>query len=63
MVYDSSLVWFSTFRIIEVFRTRNRQKYISFKTFFDPEVAFNQKQTWYPWPYQEIITLEEAITH
>ena len=35
-------------------------KYISFKTFFDPEVAFNQKQTWYPWPYQEIITLEEA---
>ena len=31
-----------------------------FKTFFDPEVAFNQKQTWYPWPYQEIITLEEA---
>ena len=25
-------------------------KYISFKTFFDPEVAFNQKQTWYPWP-------------
>ena len=35
-------------------------KYISFKTFFDPKVAFNQKQTWYPWPYQEIITLEEA---
>ncbi len=35
-------------------------KYVSFKTFFEPEVAFNQKQTWYPWPYQEIITLEEA---
>ena len=30
------------------------------KTFFDPGIAPNQRQSWYPWPYTEVITLEEA---
>ena len=35
-------------------------KYVAFKSFFDPNTAKNQKQSWYPWPYTEIITMEEA---
>ncbi len=47
-------------KLLKVLQPENDIKYISFKTFFDPKIAFNQKQKWYPWPYQEIITLEEA---
>ncbi len=51
---------FQLSELIKFLEPETDMKYISFKTFFDPEVAFNQKQTWYPWPYEEIITLEEA---
>ena len=51
---------FQLSELLKFLEPETEMKYISFKTFFDPEVAFNQKQTWYPWPYQEIITLEEA---
>ena len=51
---------FQLSELIKFLEPETDMKYISFKTFFDPEVAFNQKQTWYPWPYQEVITLEEA---
>ena len=30
------------------------------ETFFDPNVARGQRQGWYPWPYVEGLTLEEA---
>jgi len=30
------------------------------ETFRDPEMASGQKQNWYPWPYVECLTLEEA---
>ena len=51
---------FQLSELIKFLQPETDMKYICFKTFFDPEVAFNQKQSWYPWPYQEIITLEEA---
>ena len=35
-------------------------KYLRMETFFDPEVAPGQKQSWYPWPYVEGLTLAEA---
>ncbi|MBY0611861.1 MAG: protein-methionine-sulfoxide reductase catalytic subunit MsrP [Beijerinckiaceae bacterium] len=35
-------------------------KYVQMQTFLDPSVAFAQKQTWYPWPYTEGLTIEEA---
>src|SRR5690606_33661859 len=28
-------------------------KYLRMQTFHDPEMAFGQKQPWYPWPYVE----------
>ncbi len=35
-------------------------KYIVMQTFQDPKVAPGQKQTWYPWPYTEGLTMAEA---
>jgi sulfoxide reductase catalytic subunit YedY len=35
-------------------------KYVKLQTFLNPKVASGQKQTWYPWPYVEGLTMEEA---
>ncbi len=35
-------------------------KYVRFETFHDPEIARGQRQHWYPWPYIEGVTIEEA---
>lgn len=35
-------------------------KYVEMQTFMDPSVAPGQKQVWYPWPYREGLTIEEA---
>jgi len=35
-------------------------KYIRFETFMDPKMAPGQRQTWYPWPYTEGVTMAEA---
>ncbi|MEL6574393.1 MAG: protein-methionine-sulfoxide reductase catalytic subunit MsrP [Pseudomonadota bacterium] len=35
-------------------------KYVRFETFMDPDMARGQRQHWYPWPYTEAVTIEEA---
>lgn len=35
-------------------------RYLRMETFLDPEVAPGQRQSWYPWPYVEGLTIEEA---
>ena len=35
-------------------------KYVEMKTFNDPKMAPAQKQSWYPWPYTEGLTVAEA---
>ena len=35
-------------------------KYVRFETFLDPKTARGQRQDWYPWPYTEGVTIEEA---
>ena len=35
-------------------------KYVRFETFFDTDTAPEQKASWYPWPYTEGLTIEEA---
>jgi len=35
-------------------------KYVVMKTFHDAKVAPGQRQFWYPWPYTEGLTIEEA---
>ncbi len=36
-------------------------KYIRMETFHNPDVATGQKQTWYPWPYVEGVSMAEAM--
>ena len=45
---------------IEYAKPTNDARYIVMKTFMNPEVAPDQRQIWYPWPYTEGLTLEEA---
>lgn len=35
-------------------------KYLRFETFLNPDIARGQRQHWYPWPYVEGVTIEEA---
>ncbi len=35
-------------------------RYVRFETFHDPDIARGQRQFWYPWPYVEGLTIEEA---
>ena len=36
-------------------------KYVVMETFNDKKMAPGQRQVWYPWPYLEAITIEEAV--
>ncbi|RFB81398.1 protein-methionine-sulfoxide reductase catalytic subunit MsrP [Methylovirgula sp. 4M-Z18] len=36
-------------------------KYVRFETFLDAKMAPTQRQTWYPWPYVEGLTMAEAM--
>ncbi|EEA95950.1 protein-methionine-sulfoxide reductase catalytic subunit MsrP [Pseudovibrio sp. JE062] len=40
---------------------QNGAKYIRFETFEDSDVASGQRQFWYPWPYVEGVTMDEAM--
>jgi methionine sulfoxide reductase catalytic subunit len=46
--------------LLDIAKPLGSAKYVRFETFHDPKVASGQRQTWYPWPYIEGITMEEA---
>jgi sulfoxide reductase catalytic subunit YedY len=46
--------------LVEFARPSAGAKYLTMTSFEDPEVASGQKAVWYPWPYVEGLTLEEA---
>ncbi len=46
--------------LVEIARPLSSAKFLRFETFLDPDVAPGQKQFWYPWPYVEGISIEEA---
>jgi sulfoxide reductase catalytic subunit YedY len=45
---------------VKLAKPRPEAKYLRMETFFNPKVALGQKQNWYPWPYVEGLTLNEA---
>jgi sulfoxide reductase catalytic subunit YedY len=47
-------------KILALVEPKTDAKFLKFETFFNPDIAPGQKQQWYPWPYQEGITIEEA---
>ncbi|WP_298821720.1 protein-methionine-sulfoxide reductase catalytic subunit MsrP [uncultured Roseibium sp.] len=51
---------FELSELVKLASPKSNAKYLRFETFHDPSVASGQKQSWYPWPYVEGLTLEEA---
>ncbi len=46
--------------LVDMAAPLSRARFVRFETFFDTEVAPEQKASWYPWPYTEGITMNEA---
>ncbi len=46
--------------LVDYAKPTSGAKYVVMKTFHDKEMAPGQRQVWYPWPYVEGITIEEA---
>ena len=57
-----TLPWlgFQFSKLIDFVKPLNNAKFVKFETFLDKNVARGQKQNWYPWPYTEGLTIEEA---
>ena len=47
-------------RLVEIAKPLASAKYVRTETFNRPDVAVGMKATWYPWPYIEGVTMEEA---
>ena len=47
-------------KLVHFARPSAGAKFIKFETFEDKEIAPGQRQVWYPWPYVEGLTIEEA---
>ncbi len=52
---------FELSHLVEMAKPTSDAKYVRFETFNDPSIAPGQKQFWYPWPYVEGVTIEEAM--
>lgn len=48
--------------LVEWARPLSGVRYVRFETFQIPEVATGQRQSWYPWPYTEGLTIAEATS-
>jgi len=47
--------------LVRVAKPKPEAKFIRMETFHNPAVAPGQKQSWYPWPYVEGVTIAEAM--
>ncbi|NQW08760.1 MAG: protein-methionine-sulfoxide reductase catalytic subunit MsrP [Alphaproteobacteria bacterium] len=47
-------------KLVEYAKPLGSAKYIAMQTFHNTDVAPGQKQNWYPWPYVEGLTIQEA---
>jgi sulfoxide reductase catalytic subunit YedY len=48
-------------RLVALAEPTSDAKYVRFETFHDPLLARGQRQSWYPWPYVEGLTMAEAM--
>jgi len=46
--------------LVELARPQGSARYLRMETFMDAEMAPGQRQSWYPWPYIEGLTMAEA---
>ena len=47
-------------KLVEMAKPLSSAKYVRMETFLDKSVAPGQRQTWFPWPYVEGLTIAEA---
>jgi methionine sulfoxide reductase catalytic subunit len=47
-------------KLVEMVQPQAGAKYVRFESFKRPEQAPGQRQIWYPWPYIEGVTIDEA---
>ena len=60
--WSMAIPWtgFPLLRLVELAKPLSSAKYLRMETFLDPSTASGQRQTWYPWPYIEGLTMAEA---
>ncbi len=46
--------------LLDLVKPTAAARYVRMETFLDRSAAPGQRQTWYPWPYTEGLTIEEA---
>ncbi len=46
--------------LVDLAKPQSGAKYLTMKTFMNPKLAPGQRQSWFPWPYLEGVTLAEA---
>jgi sulfoxide reductase catalytic subunit YedY len=60
--WSMAIAWsgFPFAKLVEFAQPLSSAKYVRMETFLDSSVASGQRQTWYPWPYVEGLTMAEA---
>jgi len=60
--WSMAIAWtgFPFARLVDFARPLGSAKFVRMETFQDPKVAPGLRQTWYPWPYIEGLTMAEA---
>lgn len=61
--WSMTIPWsgFELSHLVKMVQPLASAKYVVFQTFLDKKVAPGQRQFWYPWPYTEGLTIEEAM--
>ncbi len=54
-------VGFPLAELVRLAEPTSGAKYVRFETLHDPDTMPGQRQGWYPWPYVEGVTLDEAL--
>ncbi|HEY5215675.1 MAG TPA: protein-methionine-sulfoxide reductase catalytic subunit MsrP, partial [Pseudolabrys sp.] len=60
--WSMAIAWtgFPLAKLVNFAKPLGSAKYVRMETFMDPKVAPGLRQTWYPWPYIEGLTMAEA---
>jgi sulfoxide reductase catalytic subunit YedY len=60
--WSMAIAWtgFPLAKLVDLARPLGSAKYVRMETFMNPKEAPGQRQTWYPWPYVEGLTMAEA---
>jgi sulfoxide reductase catalytic subunit YedY len=60
--WSMAIAWggFPLVKLVDLAQPLSSAKYLRMETFLDPATAPAQRQSWYPWPYVEGLTMAEA---